>query len=188
MRKKIEAVINESIFVKENTLQNQVDNIAAIARAMIGCLKKGGKIIFCGNGGSAADSQHLAAELIGRFQKNRRALAALALTTDTSVITSLANDFGFECVFSRQVEGLAKKNDLLIAISTSGNSPNVIGAVNQAKKMGVKTVSFTGGEGGKLAKLTDLCLIVPSQHTARIQEAHITVGHALCQLVEETLF
>lgn len=188
MRKKIESIINESIFVKENTLQSQIDNIVAIAKAMIACLKKGGKVIFCGNGGSAADSQHLAAELIGRFQKNRRALAAVALTTNTSILTSLANDFGFESVFSKQIEGLAKKNDLVIAISTSGNSANVIAAVKQARRMRIKTVSFTGGDGGKLAGLTDLSLITPSHNTARIQEAHITVGHALCQLVEETIF
>ena len=188
MRKKIATIINESIFVKENTLQSQIDNIVAIARAMITCLKKGGKVIFCGNGGSAADSQHLAAELIGRFQKNRRALAAIALTANSSIITSLANDFGFESVFSKQIEGLAKKNDLVIAISTSGNSSNVIAAVKQARKMRVKTVSFTGGDGGKLAGLTDISLIIPSHNTARIQEAHITVGHALCQLVEEAIF
>jgi len=188
MKNKIADIINESIFVKENTLQGQLENIEEIAEAFISCLKKGGKVIFCGNGGSAADSQHLAAELIGRFQKDRRALAALALTANTSIITSLANDFGFDCVFVKQVEGLAKKGDLLVALSTSGDSENVIAAVKQAKKMKVKTVSFTGGDGGKLAKLTDISLIIPSHNTARIQEAHITVGHAICQLVEENIF
>jgi len=188
MKKKIEEIINESIFVKENTLQSQVKVVIAIAKAIIACFKKKGKVIFLGNGGSAADSQHLAAELIGRFQKNRRALAAIALTTNSSVITALANDFGFESIFSKQVEALAKKNDLIVAISTSGNSPNVIAAVNQAKRLGIKTIAMTGGDGGKLAKLTDITLIIPSHNTARIQEAHITVGHAICQLVEEAIF
>ncbi|MDP3142543.1 MAG: D-sedoheptulose 7-phosphate isomerase [Candidatus Omnitrophota bacterium] len=188
MKNKIADIINESIFVEENTLQNQLKNIEGITKALINCLKKGGKVIFCGNGGSAADSQHLAAELIGRFKKNRRALAAVSLTTNTSVLTSLANDFGFESVFARQVEALAKKGDLLVAISTSGNSPNVIEAVKQAKKMQVKTVAFTGADGGKLARITDISLIIPSHNTPRIQEAHITVGHAICQLVEEVIF
>lgn len=188
MKNKIADIINESIFVKENTLQSQLETIEEIVEAFLGCLKKDGKVIFCGNGGSAADSQHLAAELIGRFQKDRRALAAIALTTNTSIVTSLANDFGFDCIFAKQVEGLAKKGDLLVAISTSGNSENCLAAVKQAKKMKVKTVSFTGGEGGKLAKMTDISLIIPSHNTARIQEAHITVGHAICQLVEETIF
>lgn len=188
MKKIIEEAINESIFVKENTLQSQSDTIIAIAKAMIACLKKGGKIIFCGNGGSAADSQHLAAELVGRFQKDRRALAAIALTTDTSIITSLANDFGFEAVFSRQVEALAKKGDVLVATSTSGNSANILAAVKIAKARRLTTIAFTGGEGGKLAKLCDISLIVPSHVTARIQEAHITVGHILCQLVEKEIF
>lgn len=188
MKNKIADIINESIFVKENTLQSQLKDIEGITKALINCLKKGGKVIFCGNGGSAADSQHLAAELIGRFKKNRRALAAVALTTNTCVITSLANDFGFESVFARQVEALAKKGDLLVAISTSGNSPNVIEAVKQAKKMQVKTVAFTGGDGGKLARMTDINLIIPSHNTPRIQEAHITVGHIICQLAEEAIF
>jgi len=188
IEKEIENIINESIFVKENTLQSQLEVIASIVNMVVACLKKGGKVIFMGNGGSAADSQHLAAELIGRFQKNRRALSAIALTTNTSILTSLANDFGFENVFAKQIEGLAKKDDLIIAISTSGNSANIINAVNLAKKKGIKTISFTGGEGGKLAKMTDVSLIIPSHNTPRIQEAHITVGHAVCQLVEEIIF
>jgi D-sedoheptulose 7-phosphate isomerase len=188
MKRKIEDIINESIFVKENTLQSQGEVIINIAKAIITCLKKGGKVMFCGNGGSAADSQHLAAELVGRFQKNRKALAAIALTTDTSLITAVANDFGFENIFSRQVEALAGKNDILVAISTSGNSPNVIAAAKLAKKMKIKTVSFTGCDGGKLARLTGLSLIVPSHNTARVQETHITIGHVICQLVEDEIF
>ncbi|MFZ5799847.1 MAG: D-sedoheptulose-7-phosphate isomerase [Candidatus Omnitrophota bacterium] len=188
MKKIIEDVLNESIFVKENTLQSQKEIIVSIAKAMIKSLKNGGKIIFCGNGGSAADSQHLAAEIVGRFQKDRRALAAVALSTDTSIITSLANDFGFDTVFSRQVEALAKKGDVLVAISTSGNSANILAAVLAAKKKGVITVAFAGGEGGKLAKLCDISLIVPSHVTARVQETHITVGHAICQLIEKEIF
>jgi D-sedoheptulose 7-phosphate isomerase len=188
MKRKIDDIINESIFVKENTLQSQGEAIIAIAKAVITCLKKGGKVMLAGNGGSAADSQHLAAELVGRFQKNRKALAAVALTTDTSLITAVANDFGFENIFSRQVEALARKNDLLVAISTSGNSPNVIAAVKSAKRLKIKTVAFTGCDGGRLAKLADISLIVPSHNTARVQEAHITVGHAICQLVEDEIF
>lgn len=188
MKNKIENIIRESNKVKEVLINSQINVIAKISQAVINCLRGGGKIIIFGNGGSAADSQHVAAEFVGRFQKDRQALAAIALTTNTSVLTSIANDYGFEFVFSRQIEALGRKKDLAIAISTSGNSENVIKAVQKAKQMKIKTVSFTGGNGGKLAKITDISLIAPSNHTARIQEAHICVLHAICQIAEEKIF
>jgi len=187
MRDQIKDIILDSIHVKEEILRNKIPEILDIAEAFISCLKKGGKIIFFGNGGSAADSQHLAAELIGRFKKDRGALAAIALTTNTSIITSLSNDYGYEIVFAKQIEGLGNKNDLAIGISTSGKAKNVIAAIKQAKKMGIKTIAFTGSDGGELSKIADISFVVPSQTTARIQEAHITLGHVICELVENEL-
>ncbi len=143
--------------------------------------------MFCGNGGSAADAQHLAAEFVNRFQRDRRALAALALTTDTSVLTSIGNDSGFDRIFSRQVEALARRGDLLVAISTSGDSPNVLRAVETARALGVMTVGLCGGAGGALATAADEAFVVPSEATPRIQETHITVGHAWCALAEDLL-
>ncbi len=148
-------------------------------------LRNGNKIIFCGNGGSAADSQHLAAELTGRYQKNRAAMPGIALTTDTSALTAIANDFGFESVFSRQVEALGKPGDLLIAISTSGNSENIIRAVKMALDKDMKVVGMTGKNKGRLDELANLVLHVPSSKTARIQEMHILAGHIWCEMVEE---
>lgn len=145
------------------------------------------KLMFCGNGGSAADAQHLAAELVGRLVRDRRALPGLALSTDSSALTCIGNDFGFDEVFARQVEGLGRAGDVLIAISTSGNSPNVVRAVEVAKPMGIYTVGFLGRDGGKLAPLVDLPLVVPSDETARIQEAHIFLGHVMCALIEKEL-
>ncbi len=151
------------------------------------CLKKDGKVMFFGNGGSASDSQHLAAEFVGRFKKERKPLPALALTVDTSILTSLANDYGYEVVFARQIEALGQKNDIAFGISTSGKAKNVACALKQAKKMGIFTIALTGGDGGELAKIADISLIVPSAVTARIQEAHITIGHIICDLVENEL-
>ncbi len=187
MRDKIKDIILESIQVKEEIMRSKIPEILDIADAFIQCIKKGGKIIFFGNGGSAADSQHLAAELVGRFKKDRGALAAIALTTNTSTITSLSNDYGYEIVFSKQIEGLGAKQDLAVGISTSGKAKNVIAGIKQAKKMGIKTVVLTGGDGGELAKIADVAFIVPSSVTARIQEAHITIGHIICELAEEAL-
>ncbi len=144
----------------------------------------GGKILFCGNGGSAADAQHLAAELVGRFRRPRRGLAAIALTTDSSVLTSIANDFGYDQVFQRQVEALGKPGDLLIGLSTSGASENVCAAMEEARRIGLYGVALTGQDGGRLAELADGVLRVPSTSTARVQEAHIFCGHVLCELVE----
>lgn len=184
MQNLIRSIFIESIKVKEETLKKNLGLIEKSVEEITKCLKKGGKLIFFGNGGSAADSQHIAAEFIGRFQKERRSLPAIALTTDTSILTALGNDYGFDVVFARQIEGIGKMGDIAFAISTSGNSKNVIEGVKQAKKLGIKVIALTGCSGGKLAPLCDISLIVPSQVTARIQESHICMAHAICELVE----
>jgi D-sedoheptulose 7-phosphate isomerase len=158
--------------------------IERMAGAMIRCLAGGGCIYWLGNGGSAADCQHLAAELVGRFERERGGFASVALTTDSSVLTSVGNDYGFERIFARQVEALARPGDLVIGISTSGNSPNVLRALEMAATKGIATIGLSGRGGGALVDLADICLVVPDQNTARIQEAHILVGHILCDLVE----
>ena len=150
--------------------------------------KGGNKLLLCGNGGSAADSQHIAAEFIVRFKRERKSLPAIALSTDTSILTATANDYNYEVVFSRQVEGLGRTGDVLIAISTSGNSPNVLAAVKAAKSIGMKTIGFTGEKGGKLSALTDLCYKAASSKTPHIQEMHITALHAVSEVVEDKLF
>jgi D-sedoheptulose 7-phosphate isomerase len=162
-----------------------VPDIVRFAELVQAALSRGGKILFMGNGGSAADSQHLAAELVGRFQTERRGLAAIALSTDTSILTSVGNDYGFEHIFSRQVEALCRPEDLLVGISTSGNSANVLRAIEEGKRIGAKTVAMTGAGGGKLATICDLTLVVPSRVTARVQEAHILIGHILCELIDD---
>lgn len=162
----------------------QIDDCAGI---IVDTVKRGGKILLCGNGGSAADAQHIAAEFVGRYETERRALPAISLTTDTSALTAIANDYDFERVFARQVDALAAEGDCLIAISTSGNSPNVIAAVMAARQKGCKVIGMTGAKGKKLASLCDACLLVPSERTARIQEAHITVAHIWCEIVDETI-
>lgn len=187
MRERITDILLESIQVKEELLRTSVGQIKDIAEQVIDALKKGGKVILFGNGGSAADAQHIAAEFIGRFKKDRSALAAISLTTNTSVLTSLANDYGYDVVFAKQVEALGQKNDIAIGISTSGKAKNVALGIKQAKKNGLKTIALTGGDGGDIAKLADVSFIVNSAVTARIQEAHIIVGHIICELVEQTL-
>ena len=187
MRERIKDILLESIQVKEEILRSQVGQILEIAQLMIDCLKKDGKVIVFGNGGSASDSQHIAAELVGRFKKDRSALAGIALTTNTAVITSLANDYGYDVVFSRQVEALGKKNDVVVGISTSGKAKSVALGLKQAKKMGIKTVALSGGDGGEIVKLADVSLLVPSNVTARIQEAHITIAHIICEMIEQEL-
>ncbi|MBF0521555.1 MAG: D-sedoheptulose 7-phosphate isomerase [Candidatus Omnitrophica bacterium] len=184
MKNKVEQIFRESIDVKEKTLKANLNNIVLASKEIVRALKKGKKIIFFGNGGSAADSQHAAAELVGRFQKERRALPAIALTTDTSILTALGNDYSFDIVFKRQIEALGQKGDVAFGISTSGNSQNVVEAIKQAKKMGLKTMSLSGRDGGALAKLTDISIIVPAEKTARIQESHSCIIHAICELVE----
>jgi D-sedoheptulose 7-phosphate isomerase len=187
MRKRIEEIFEESIAVKKETVQKNANAIQEAASVLIDAFKNGGKVILFGNGGSAADSQHIAAEFIGRFQKERKSLPAIALTTDTSILTALGNDYGFDIVFSRQLEGLARRGDVAIVFSTSGNSKNVIEAVKTAQRIGIKTISLTGNGGGKLAGLTDVKIVVPSKVTARIQESHGLIAHVLCELVEEAL-
>ena len=187
MRERIKDILLESIQVKEEILRNQIESIFEISLLMIDCLRKGGKVIVFGNGGSASDSQHIAAELVGRFKKDRSALAGIALTTNTSILTSLANDYGYDVVFSRQVEALGKKNDVALGISTSGKAKNVALGIKQAKKMGIKTVALSGGDGGEIVKLADVSLLVPSKITARIQEAHITIAHIICEMIEQEL-
>jgi D-sedoheptulose 7-phosphate isomerase len=161
------------------------DQIRRCAAILIRTLKDGGKILICGNGGSAADAQHMAAELVGRYEIERRALPAIALTTDTSALTALANDYDYSRIFARQVEALAGRGDCLIAISTSGGSANVIAAVMTARDLGCSVVGMTGEKGKKLASLSDACLVIPSSRTARIQEGHITVAHIWCELIEK---
>ncbi|MCS7100605.1 MAG: D-sedoheptulose 7-phosphate isomerase [Burkholderiaceae bacterium] len=162
-------------------------HLIAAADAAVEAVSSGNRILFCGNGGSAADAQHLAAELVGRLVRDRRALPALALTTDSSALTAIGNDYGFEQVFARQVEALGRAGDVLVAISTSGNSPNVIRAVEVAKPIGIATVGLLGRNGGRLAALVDIPIVVPAEETARIQEAHSFLGHVFCTLIEHGL-
>jgi len=165
-------------------LEEQSSTIVKIACLFSESLEAGGKIIFIGNGGSAADAQHLAAELVGRFRRNRKALAAIALTTDTSILTAVGNDFGFDEVFSRQIEALAKKGDLLVGMSTSGKSKNIIKAIERAKAIGLKSVGFLGKDGGDIKNLVDIDLTISLDDTPSIQEMHILAGHAICGIVE----
>jgi len=187
MRDRIKDILLESIQVKEELLRTGIGKIIEITDLITDCLKKKGKVILFGNGGSASDSQHIAAEFVGRFKKDRNALAAIALTTNTSILTALANDYGYEIVFAKQIEALGEKNDVAIGLSTSGKAKNVVLGIKQAKKMGLKTIALTGTDGGELVKLADISLVVPSSVTARTQEAHITVGHIVCELVEQAL-
>ena len=161
--------------------------VAEMAGVLAKALAGGGTLLWCGNGGSAADSQHLAAELVGRFKKNRRALRSVAMTTDTSILTCVANDFSYDDIFCRQVEALGRAGDVLIAISTSGKSENILRALRTAKAMGITSVALLGKGGGPAAGLADQAIVVPSDTTARIQEAHILIGHILCDLIEQEL-
>ena len=170
-----------------NDLASCNGEIEAAGELLIKTLKQGGKILLCGNGGSAADCQHIAAELVVRYETHRKALAAIALTTDTSILTAHTNDYEFETVFSRQVEALGNRNDCLIAISTSGNSKNIIKAAEAARENGLSVIVLTGGNGGALVKQASVAIIAPSDVTARIQEAHILIGHWWCGLVEDRL-
>jgi len=162
--------------------------VAAVAQACVLALRRGGKVLFCGNGGSAADAQHLAGEFVSRFHFDRSPLAAVALTTDTSVLTAIGNDYGYELVFERQVRGLGRPGDVLVGISTSGRSPNVLRALKAARETGLVTVGMTGNQREAIEGLCDLCIRVPSRETPKIQEGHIVLGHALCGLVEAMMF
>ena len=165
-------------------LNSRLTQIAASGRLICEALRAGKKILLCGNGGSAADAQHIAAELVGRYEQQRQAFPAISLTTDTSALTALSNDYGYEEVFARQVEALGNEGDVLIAISTSGKSPNIVRAAAKAKGMGCKTIALTGCSGEPLASQCDLAVVVPSERTARVQEAHITIGHLWCEMVD----
>lgn len=181
----IHSLFTDHIGVITTVRDTQQSNIEQFGNHCRASLRQGGKILFVGNGGSAADAQHLAAEFVGRFEKERRGLAAIALTTDTSILTAVGNDYGFDQVFSRQVEALARPGDVVVGISTSGNSPNVVQALMVAKDLGAITIGMTGESGGKMASICDLCIQVPSKITARIQEAHILIGHIVCAAVDE---
>ncbi|MCX6155270.1 MAG: D-sedoheptulose 7-phosphate isomerase [Candidatus Kapabacteria bacterium] len=188
--KKLQNSIRDSISVKEELLSKCSNQIFELGQFLAEKLRSGGKIMFCGNGGSAADCQHLAAELVVRLRSNvnRPALAAIALTVDPSIMTAGGNDIGFDNVFARSVEALGRENDVLIGISTSGNSENIIRAFSQAKLMGISCVALLGGVGGKMKNMTHHELIVPSAVTARVQESHILIGHIWCEMIEEILF
>jgi D-sedoheptulose 7-phosphate isomerase len=182
----VEEQINESLLLRENML-SKVTALIEIADEIIRAFRNGNKILFFGNGGSAADAQHLAAEFLGKFQKNRDPLPAIAITTNTSSLTAIANDYSYDAVFTRQVQALTQRGDVAFGISTSGNSANVLLAMTEAKKKGAVTVALTS-QSGKLAQIVDHAICIPSSSTPRIQEEHIIAGHLICQLVEETLF
>ncbi len=186
----IQKEIEESIELKNKVKEKLSERIIEVAQILAECIKNGGKILLCGNGGSAADAQHFAGELVVRLSSDytRSALPAITLSSNNYVLTACANDFGFEQVFSRQIEALGKPEDVLLCISTSGNSPNLITAVKKAKEKQMKTVGLLGRDGGKLKDLSDLSIIVPSNNTPRIQETHICICHILCELIEKELF
>ena len=179
--------LEEHLKAIQALIDSQLPAIDAAGRLIWEALKSGNKILLCGNGGSAADAQHIAAELVGRYEQQRRPFPAISLTTDTSALTALSNDYGYEGVFARQVEALGVAGDVLIAISTSGKSRNVIKAAEQAKRLGCKTIALTGCLGEPLAAHCDLAVVVPSDRTSRVQEAHITIGHLWCEMVDRAL-
>ncbi len=182
--------IADSAATKQAILENEtlLDAIVTVAQECVAVYRKGKKTMLAGNGGSAADAQHIAAELVGRYGFDRPSIPSLALTTDTSNLTAIGNDYGYDKVFSRQLEGMAQEGDLFIGISTSGNSQNIINAFESAKERGVITVALVGRDGGKMAQMADFALIIPSNATPRIQESHILIGHILCDIIEKELF
>jgi len=188
MEKIIKNEIKEHINLLNKILARQRKKIKEIAQLILDCYKNGGKVVLFGNGGSAADAQHIAAELVGKFKLERKSLPAIALTTNTSILTSIANDYDFDKIFERQIESMVDDKDIVIGISTSGNSENVFRGIMAAKKIGAKTVAFTSKSGGKLKDKVDILLNIPSDNTPRIQEAHITVGHIICGIVEGKIF
>ena len=189
MKKILTALVEDHRKAFDETFSvSQLDLLEQISREILKAYKAGGKLLLCGNGGSAADAQHIAAEFVNRFMIERPPLPAMALTTDTSVITSIGNDYNFDQIFLKQIKALGKEGDIAWGISTSGNSPNVLKALKEAKKMGLKTIGLTGKDGGKMAKMVDYLLNVESDVTARIQETHITLSHVICELVDIKLF
>ncbi|MBL7739469.1 MAG: D-sedoheptulose 7-phosphate isomerase [Chitinophagaceae bacterium] len=187
---KIKEIISASIHVKQQLLQNDelLQTIENITNVIVAAFKNGNRVYFCGNGGSAADAQHLAAEFSGRFYKDRKALPAEALHCNTSYITAVGNDYGFDVIYSRIIDGIGEKGDILIGLSTSGNSANIVRAFETAKAKGMVTVGFTGITGGAIKSLSDYLINIPSSDTPRIQESHIMAGHIICQVVEEKFF
>ena len=187
MKDKIIATFKESIAVKQKFLDENIDTIIDVSNLIAEALNMGSKLLLFGNGGSACDASHIAAEFVNRFKRERPAFPALALNTDMAVLTSIANDYDYTNIFVRQLKAFAQDGDVVIAISTSGNSPNVLKAVEAAKVKKLKTIAFTGAKGDKLASISDYVFAVPSINTPRVQETHITLGHVLCQMVEEIL-
>jgi len=177
----------ESAAVKQQFVREQADRIVQVAKLMASAFREGQKVLLFGNGGSATDAAHIAAEFVGRYQRERAPLPAIALATDIAAITCIANDYGYDELFARQIRAHGRKGDIAVAISTSGNSPNVLKGVDAATACGLTTIAWTGGSGGKLARLVDFSFVVPSTVTARIQECHITMGHVLCELIEDHL-
>ena len=188
MIERIRKIARESIEAKQSFFDANSELVASAAEIIISSVKSGGKILVFGNGGSAADAQHIAAELVNKLTFDRPPIAAIALTTDTSILTSVGNDSTFDDLFARQVRALGRRGDVVLAISTSGNSPNVLRAVETSRELGIKTIALAGRDGGKLADAVDLALIVRADSTQRIQETHITIGHILCEIVESALF
>lgn len=190
MKNYIQRQIADSAATKQAILEDEalIDVIVSVAKACVAVYRSGKKTLLAGNGGSAADAQHIAAELVGRYGFDRPSIPSLALTTDTSNLTAIGNDYGYDKVFSRQLEGMAQEGDLFIGISTSGNSQNVINAFESAKERGVTTVALVGRDGGKMAQMADFAIVIPSNATPRIQESHILIGHILCDIIEKELF
>ncbi|PZX61772.1 D-sedoheptulose 7-phosphate isomerase [Hydrotalea sandarakina] len=190
MQNRFSAIINASIQVKQQILQNEqlLQQLQNAVEVITDAFKKGNKVLFCGNGGSAADAQHLAAEFSGRFYKNRKALPSEALHCNTSYLTAVANDYSYDVIYARIIEGTGIKGDVLVGLSTSGNSPNILKAFEAAHQNGMITIGFTGSTGGKMKDCSDILLNVPSTDTPRIQESHIMLGHIICELVEENVF
>jgi D-sedoheptulose 7-phosphate isomerase len=190
IREMVKNIFGDSLRVKEQFLSDDIsmDAVAEAASTLVECYRRGGKVIVFGNGGSAADSQHMAAELLVRFEKDRKGLPCVALTANTSVMTAVSNDYGFKETFSRQIEALAAASDAVVAISTSGDSENVLEGVKAARAKKIPVITLTGKDGGKLPEISDVSIVVRSENTARIQEIHITVIHVLCKIIEDALF
>ena len=186
MQSIIKFEFEEHLKTSQATFESIGHSVEVAAKLCLDCLKNGNKILLFGNGGSAADAQHIAAELVGRYKTERKGLAAIALTTDTSALTAISNDYGYDCVFDRQVEALANTGDVAIGISTGGSSANLASALKQAKDLDCKTIGFSGRGGGEMNELCDINIVVPAQNTARIQEMHIVIGHTICHLIDLT--
>lgn len=188
MKERVIKAFEDSVDVKRRFVQQHVDRIVQVASVIAAAFREGHKVLLFGNGGSSTDASHIAAEFVGRYHRERRPLPAIALGTDMAAITCIANDYDYAEIFARQVKAHGQKGDVVIAISTSGNSPNVLKGLEAARELGLTTIGWTGGKGGKVEGLVDYPFVVPSTVTARIQESHITLGHVLCELIEESLF